>query len=179
MSGWLHDLELGTDISVSGPTGETTVTEQQIRTYGSEPFPIKDRVNIICAGTGIAPMIPICRYISYGSGRREKTQIQMLYVERRPEELMCVDELISAGVELSVAFTGDLTAKSNQIIDKRIKTFYGRPDPNTLRAVFGSASDASDASDANVPVFICGSSAFNVDMKRKMNDLGYGIAYML
>ena len=83
MSQYLHALEVGQSILVRGPVGNFKYVPNSV-----------DHLICICAGTGITPMLQVCRSIVHNPKDKD-TRIVLLFQNRTVDDIILRDEILA------------------------------------------------------------------------------------
>ncbi|KAF2858933.1 ferredoxin reductase-like protein [Piedraia hortae CBS 480.64] len=78
----LTTLNFGDTIKVKGPKGAMVYTPNMVRAFG-----------MIAGGTGITPMLQIIRAVLRRRSRGDRTQINLIFANVNPEDILLQDEL--------------------------------------------------------------------------------------
>lgn len=78
----LTTLKIGDRMKVKGPKGAMVYTPNMVRHFG-----------MIAGGTGITPMLQIIRAILRGRKSGDKTEVDLLFANVNPEDILLKDDL--------------------------------------------------------------------------------------
>jgi cytochrome-b5 reductase len=82
ISKYLAGLKVGQTMKVKGPKGAMVYTPNMVRRFG-----------MIAGGTGITPMLQIIRAIVRGRAAGDKTEVDLIFANVNPEDILLKDDL--------------------------------------------------------------------------------------
>ncbi|RDW65418.1 NADH-cytochrome b5 reductase-3 [Coleophoma crateriformis] len=88
ISKYMTTLTIGQSIKVRGPKGAMVYTPNMVRHFG-----------MIAGGTGITPMLQIIRAVIRGRPTGDKTEIDLIFANVNPEDILLKDDLDQLAAE--------------------------------------------------------------------------------
>lgn len=151
ISKYVANLKIGDKMKVRGPKGAMVYTPNLVRHFG-----------MIAGGTGITPMLQVARAISRGRASGDNTEVDLLFANVNPEDILLKDELDS------------LAAK-----DPKFRVHYvlnNPPEKWTGGVGFVTADMIKEklpAPASDVKILICGPPPMVSAMKKATEGLGF------
>ena len=178
MSRQLANMDINGKLMIAGPIGENIYNNGNF-TIGEKTHNVKN-ILAICGGTGITPIIQLLDNINYND--EDNTKVHVIYVNRYKKDIILKKKLDSYKENFTINHIltrerleeNKNNSKEKNKRKKNVKNkneekniYYGKPDKNLLEEIIDSKQSSYSIT------MLCGSTSFNVAMRKNLLDLGH------
>ncbi|KAI0167493.1 NADH-cytochrome b5 reductase 1 [Pestalotiopsis sp. NC0098] len=151
ISKMMASLNVGQTIKVKGPKGAFVYTPNMVRHFG-----------MVAGGTGITPMLQIVRAVIRGRPTGDKTQIDLIFANVTPQDILLKEDLDALAKE-------DSGFRVHYVLDKPPEGWTGGVGYVTADMITKWLPKAAD----DVKILVCGPPPMVSGLKKATESLGF------